>query len=115
VLYFRIWTERRRIGRHRERLRGKYEVEFEPEMQSVDMGAQRVDNGIEGKSRGRIGGEEAKGYRDKEGSRTGGTAGATSPTANVSEHYQYGAIRHLHLPFRVGHSVLACVCIIPDL
>jgi hypothetical protein len=71
-------AERSRNGRHREGLRGEYEL------QSVDMAGGRVDDGMDGKSRERIEGEEANGYQEMENSRTAGTCGTTSSTTNTS-------------------------------
>jgi hypothetical protein len=50
----------------------------------VDLGGGRVDDGMDGKSRRRIGGEEANRHQNTEGPRTAGTCGTTSSTASTS-------------------------------
>jgi hypothetical protein len=53
-----VQDERSRSRRHQELLKGQYGAEFEPELQSVDMGGGRVDDRENGKRGGRIGREE---------------------------------------------------------
>jgi hypothetical protein len=48
-----VQDERSRSRRHQELLKGQYGAEFEPELQSVDMGGGRVDDRENGKRGGR--------------------------------------------------------------